>query len=301
MSGVATAIAGSAIIGGVIGNKANKDAASAQNKATGLARDAQLQANEQARDDLFQLFPSAQQSAQQGFQGALDVFSQSIPQQQQAFTQGNVGAQQAILAGLPQMQNALLGGNIDYSQFQPVQVNPLAWQQVAPQQQPPQPRPMTQQDQIDAAMAGRGNIMGSQASQQAQQSQNLGGGVVNAQPVPQNPLGGIFGAQLQGNDPIAQMQGQRLEEQAQLEQQQATQQIIDNEVATNEEIRELTTNLANASAIPDYANIDREGMMAGIREQIAQLEGQIAAQHSPSDKKGFMPPHMKQQKYTGGY
>ena len=63
----------------------------------------------------------AGQAAQQGFQGALNVFGQALPQQAQAFQGGNVAAQQQLLAGLPQIQNAILGGNVDLSGLQPFQ------------------------------------------------------------------------------------------------------------------------------------------------------------------------------------
>ena len=125
---------------------AEKAAAKKQEKA---GRDAQALTRkgvEEARADINRLFPQAQQTAQQGFQGALDVFGQSLPAQTDVFTQGNVGAQQAILAGLPQMQNALLGNNIDYSQMQPFEV-----------QQPDtgffqQTLPQIQQQQSDAQL-----------------------------------------------------------------------------------------------------------------------------------------------------
>lgn len=81
-------------------------------------------ATNQARRDIFDILPTSQQSARQGFQGALDVFGQSIPAQAQAFQQGNVGAQQQILSGLPLAQNAILGGQIDYNALQPVQITP---------------------------------------------------------------------------------------------------------------------------------------------------------------------------------
>jgi len=160
---------------------AEKDAAKSQEKAFRDAQQITREATEQARGDLFSLYPSAQQAGQQGFQGALDVFSQSIPQQQQALTQGNVGAQQAILSGLPQMQNALLGGNVDYSQFQPVQVNPLAGQ--PPQQGPalggifgaqiPQNNTIGQMHQAEQAQAAQEQAQAeqAQAAQAAMQSE----------------------------------------------------------------------------------------------------------------------------------
>lgn len=103
---------------------AEKKAAKAQQKGIEKGIQATQAATRQARGDLMQLFPAAQQNLQQGFQGALDVFGQSIPAQTQALQQGNVGAQQQLLAGLPQIQNALLGGQIDFNQLQPVNVQP---------------------------------------------------------------------------------------------------------------------------------------------------------------------------------
>ena len=76
----------------------------------------------QGREDVTSNMANAQQTANLGFQGALDVFGQSLPAQTDVFQQGNVGAQQAILAGLPQQQNALLGNQIDYSQMQPFEI-----------------------------------------------------------------------------------------------------------------------------------------------------------------------------------
>jgi len=101
---------------------AEKKAAQAQQKGIERGIETTEAATEQARQDLFKLFPAAQQNAQLGFQGALDIFGQSLPAQTDAFQQGNVGAQQQLLAGLPQQQNALFGNQVDFSQLQPVQV-----------------------------------------------------------------------------------------------------------------------------------------------------------------------------------
>ena len=146
MSGIATAIAGAAVVGAISSDRASSKAAKAQGKASDTASIETRRAADEARGDVNRLFPQAQQTAQQGFQGALDVFGQSLPAQTDVFTQGNVGAQQAILAGLPQMQNALLGNNIDYSQMQPFEV-----------QQPDtgffqQTLPQIQQQQSDAQL-----------------------------------------------------------------------------------------------------------------------------------------------------
>ena len=61
------------------------------------------------------------QSAQEGFQGALDLMGQTIPQQAALFQGGNVAAQNTLLAGLPQQNNAIMGNPIDLSGLQPTQ------------------------------------------------------------------------------------------------------------------------------------------------------------------------------------
>lgn len=122
MSGVATAIAGAAIVGGITSRNSTNKAISAQEQA-GEKSSAQIEASTaKARDDLFKLYPAAQQNMQQGYQGALDVFKQTLPQQANQFQSGNVAAQNQLLAGMPQFQNAILGGPVDYSQFQATQL-----------------------------------------------------------------------------------------------------------------------------------------------------------------------------------
>lgn len=101
---------------------AEKKAAKKQERALVDAQNITRESTDAARQDLLNAFPQAQQTAQEGFQGALDVFGQSLPAQTDVFTQGNLGAQQAILSGLPQMQNALLGNNIDLRQLQPFEI-----------------------------------------------------------------------------------------------------------------------------------------------------------------------------------
>jgi len=125
MSGLFTALAigGSSIVGAVASNKAAKKAAGAARDTSDAQIAATEKATKQARGDLFKLFPSAEANAQQGYQSALDVFGQFMPQQAQTFQQGNVAAQNQILAGMPQAHNALMGGAVDYSQFQPTQLN----------------------------------------------------------------------------------------------------------------------------------------------------------------------------------
>mgnify|MGYP003645586734 FL=1 len=122
MSGIATAMVGTAIIGGVASNVASNKAGKATDRASQTAADTTREMAAQGRKDVNDNMAIAQQQANQGFQGALDVFGQSNPAQMDVFQQGNLGAQQALIAGLPQIQNAILGGNVDLSGLQPFQV-----------------------------------------------------------------------------------------------------------------------------------------------------------------------------------
>lgn len=88
----------------------------AQNQQV-LALQAKLAA--QARGDIMDIFPGVRQSAQEGFQGALDIYGQAIPQQASLFQGGNVAAQNTLLAGLPQQNAAILGQKIDLSGLAP--------------------------------------------------------------------------------------------------------------------------------------------------------------------------------------
>lgn len=123
---------------------AEKDAAKAQQRAAEAGQELIRENIAEARDQIRTLFPEARQSAQQGFQSALDVFGQSIPTQANIFQQGNVGAQQMLSQGLPQFQNAILGLPTDLSFAQPQQLTmpDLAFlQQQLGQQQAPQAQP----------------------------------------------------------------------------------------------------------------------------------------------------------------
>lgn len=118
----AAVIGGTALLGAASSRSASKRAAEASGEASDAAIFAAKEARDQARADLFKLFPAAQQNLQAGFQGAADIFGQAIPQQANVFQQGNVAAQQQIAQGLPQFQNAILGNPVDFSQFQPTQL-----------------------------------------------------------------------------------------------------------------------------------------------------------------------------------
>ncbi len=120
--GLAAAVVGSAVIGGVASNVATNKSSKAQSRATDKAIASTQEAAGQGRQDVTENMALAQQQANLGFQGGLNVFGQSAPAQMDVFQQGNLGAQQQLLAGLPQIQNAILGGNVDLSGLQPFQV-----------------------------------------------------------------------------------------------------------------------------------------------------------------------------------
>jgi hypothetical protein len=155
------------IIKDVFFGGAEKKAAKAQQAGIEAGIDATQQATAQARSDLFDIFPQAQQTAQQGFQGALDVFSQSAPAQLDVFQQGNMNAQNAILAGMPQIQNALFGNQVDYSAFQPssIQSPDLGFlsqtlPQIQQQEQAAAVQALADKQASDAIAAGMGTGQG---------------------------------------------------------------------------------------------------------------------------------------------
>lgn len=123
MSGIATAMVATAAVGAYSQNKASKKAVKAQKGASDASLAYTKEAADQARGDLFKLYPAAQDNARAGFQGAMDIFGQTVPQQGNLIQQGNVAAQQQLLSGLGQSRNALLGGQFDPSQLQPVTLN----------------------------------------------------------------------------------------------------------------------------------------------------------------------------------
>ena len=103
----------------LFGDVTGEDQAAAQAAENTATRESIERLAEQARGDVLNLFPAAEQARQQGTQAALDIFGQTIPQQFGALQQGNVGAQQALTQGLPQIIAALQGAPIDLSQIQP--------------------------------------------------------------------------------------------------------------------------------------------------------------------------------------
>ena len=139
MSGIwtAAALVGGAVIGAAAESDSSKRSANTAKNTAGQQQAALDASVKQARGDLFNLSPSAEANSQKGYQSALDVFGQFMPQQASTFQQGNVAAQNQILAGMPQAHNALMGGAVDYSQFQPTQLDydPSMFQQQLPEYQ----------------------------------------------------------------------------------------------------------------------------------------------------------------------
>lgn len=128
-------IAGSSLGETLFGDVSGEGQQAAQAAENLANREFMRQQAEQARGDIFRLFPAAEEARQLGTQGALDIFGQTIPQQAQQFQQGNVGAQQQLTQGLPQILAALRGTPIDISQIQPqtLQFDPSFAQQQLPQ------------------------------------------------------------------------------------------------------------------------------------------------------------------------
>ena len=118
MTWVATAVVGSAVVGGVVGSKNAKDGLNAQ-KDQNEANEAFIkEQGAKARQHAIPLFRASHENIIKGSQGALDIFKQTIPGQAEAFTEGNYRAQQQVLAGLPQIKNALMGLPVDLSGLQ---------------------------------------------------------------------------------------------------------------------------------------------------------------------------------------
>jgi hypothetical protein len=181
MSFVAAAIAGTAVVGAVASRNATKASVRASEQAGEKSSQQIAASTAQARNDLFKLFPAAQENAQRGYQGALDVFNQALPQQAGVFQAGNVAAQNQLLAGMPQYQNAILGAPVDYSQFQATQLQQPSFNFANQQLQYTDPYAPPPQQQFQSNRVG--------FNQQA--VNNLGGNVVGKQ-MNDSPTGRSF-------------------------------------------------------------------------------------------------------------
>lgn len=120
---LAAAVGGTAAVGAAaIDSKSQKNA----NKTALRQREAsekfiKEQIN-QARGDIFKLFPSASESRMKGLEAGLNLYGQAYPQMMNTFQQGNVAAQKTLLQGLPQVQNAIMGNAVDMRGLQPLQL-----------------------------------------------------------------------------------------------------------------------------------------------------------------------------------
>jgi hypothetical protein len=124
MSGIATAVVGSAIIGGVVSSKNSKDAINAQkdqnkDNAAFIAEQA-----EKARSDAIPLFQGAQDSLYSGAETAMNTIGQSGQSQLDMMGRSSMAAQENLLAGRDQFQNAILGLDVDMSGIQAQNLQP---------------------------------------------------------------------------------------------------------------------------------------------------------------------------------
>jgi len=106
-------------------NKRAKEANEAQQQGLEAAEQFITEAQSQARQDLFKLFPQAQETRRQGTLAGLNVLSQTIPAQVDLFRGGNIAAQNQLIQTLPQFQNAILGRTANTTGgFQPANISP---------------------------------------------------------------------------------------------------------------------------------------------------------------------------------
>jgi len=120
MTAIATAVVGSALIGGYSANKAAKTAAKSAEK--GLEQSTALA--DQSRNAATNLYNQARTSGQRGLTSAFDFYKKSAQSKYQPFIKANTAAQGIIGQGAQQANNAILGLPVDMSFTQPQQVNP---------------------------------------------------------------------------------------------------------------------------------------------------------------------------------
>jgi hypothetical protein len=101
--------AGATLAAGAMDNRSAKKSIESAEEQKALSQEFIKQQMDQARGDLFKLFPSAQDSQQKGLQAQLGTIKTAFPMQINAFREGNVAAQQTLIDALPQVQNAILG------------------------------------------------------------------------------------------------------------------------------------------------------------------------------------------------
>ena len=111
MTALATAVLGSALIGGKASKSASNAAVKGQREGLAASQVMSNKAITQAKD----YFNIGQQSSQAGFQSALDFFRSAQPAKYNPIIQGNVAAQRMIGLGATQANNAILGLPVDMS------------------------------------------------------------------------------------------------------------------------------------------------------------------------------------------
>jgi len=89
----------------------------------GGATKASKQSQQATREDNRRRQDFVERQAGQARQDLLTLIGAGINPQIQAMQAGNVAAQEQLVRGLPQIQSALLGQAVDYSQFQPQQID----------------------------------------------------------------------------------------------------------------------------------------------------------------------------------
>lgn len=117
---VATALIGSALIGGYSANKAAKTSAKSTEK--GLQQSSALA--EQSRNNAINLYNQARVAGQRGLTSSFDFYKNAASAKYQPFIQANKSAQGVIGQGLQQANNAVLGLPVSTNFTQPQQVQP---------------------------------------------------------------------------------------------------------------------------------------------------------------------------------
>jgi len=111
---------------GYMSSEASKDAAEAGADASGRASQQVMDAANQARREVKQYIPAAQQDLLTGYSAAADIFGQGLPEQQRLLSGGNLNAQQTTAGGYDQYRSALMGLPVDQSNWATKQVAPSA-------------------------------------------------------------------------------------------------------------------------------------------------------------------------------
>lgn len=123
MSGIATAVVGSAVIGGIVSRNASKRAARSAEKSTDAQMNFMQKQADIGRADANKYMEQATEARNKGTQQSMDFLSSGLPTTMDFMQQGNVGAQNILAGGMPQIQNAIMGGQVNYDFMQPQQID----------------------------------------------------------------------------------------------------------------------------------------------------------------------------------